>query len=132
VIYFVIFPIVTVLASSAIACFFILRFRWALITRAALAGAVLLVSHALTAIWAYAFADIDANSYYARSVELLLDETIGGLEAGDPELLSHLKKFRSEQRLTYENRGELLENVERFRAQGESRRTAPVDDRPAE
>jgi hypothetical protein len=87
-------------------------------------GGMLAFSNVVVGILAYAYASIDAQSYYAQSVSILLDETIDSLEANDRSLLSRLKSFRSAQSLTYENRGHLLENVRSLKVRGETTRSS--------
>jgi hypothetical protein len=90
-------------------------------------GGMLVFSNVFIGILVFAYASLDAQSYYAKSVGILLDETIDSLEANDPSILSRLKSFRSVQSLTYENRSDLLKNVQSLKVQGEIARSGSND-----
>ena len=76
----------------------------------------------VTALVAVTGTQLDDQSYYAASVQTLLDETIVALEAGEPGFLHRLKTFREKQVLTYESRCDLLENARAFRDDGQAMR----------
>lgn len=93
---------------------------------------VMFLSLPLPVLVSIAITQLDDNSYYAASVGTLLDETIQALESEEDEFLARLKTFRSNQALTYENRGDLLENVRAFQYEGEKLRTERPDEREPE
>jgi len=97
--------------------------RWSKRIRITLGLLTLLSAMPVTALFAVAITQLDDQSYFAASVHTLLDETIEALEAGEPGFLDRLKAFREKQRLTYETRGNLLENARAFTDAGESLRT---------
>lgn len=63
---------------------------------------------------------LDDQSYYATSFHALMEETISSIEANDSTFLERLRELANAQPLTYENRGNLLESVRRFRSEGEA------------
>ncbi len=63
----------------------------------------LVISHFLVGLFVFLLASLDDQSYYSASVQILLDETIEGLEKNENDLLYRLKEFRSHQIFTYES-----------------------------
>jgi hypothetical protein len=60
------------------------------------------------------------QSYYAASMRTMLDEIADALSEGEPAFGERFETFRKSQRLTYESRDNLLENVRRFRDEGKA------------
>lgn len=60
------------------------------------------------------------QSYYAASMRTMLDEIADALSEGEPAFWERFETFRKSQRLTYESRDNLLENVRRFRDEGKA------------
>lgn len=83
----------------------------------------LLISHGVVGLTVFIYKDLDDNSYYAASTQMLLAETVTAIEQREPSFLNRLKEFVSAQPLTYENRGTLLDNARTFAARGETLRT---------
>ena len=105
--------------------------RWSKRLRIALGLSAILTAIPVTAMAAVAVTQLDDQSYYAASVQTLLDETVVALESGEPGFLNRIKTFRERQMLTYESRANLLENTRAFRDDGEALRkrmeeTVPV------
>lgn len=86
--------------------------------RIGLGVAALFTALPLLAAFAVGVTQLDDQSYYAASVHALLDETISALESGEPVFLQRIKLFRDHQVLSYETRGNLLENAREFRDAG--------------
>ena len=63
---------------------------------------------------------LDDQSYYAASMRTMLDEIADALAQGEPAFGERFETFRKSQRLTYESRDNLLENVRRFRDEGKA------------
>ena len=82
----------------------------------------ILIPIPVTALVAVTGTQLDDQSYYAASVQTLLDETVVALESGEPGFLNRIKTFRERQMLTYESRANLLENARAFRDDGEALR----------
>lgn len=78
------------------------------------------LSHVTVAVYSYVLTSLDAQSYYAASVRELLKEAVTAIESNDRSFLPRLKAFQARQPLTYENRGNLLENARQFHAEGEA------------
>ena len=105
--------------------------RWSKRSRITLGLLAILTAIPVTALAAVAVTQLDDQSYYAASVQTLLDETVVALESGEPGFLHRLKTFREKQMLTYESRSNLLENARAFKDDGEALRnkmdkTVPV------
>ena len=96
--------------------------RWSKRLRITLGLLAILTAIPVTALVAVAVTQLNDQSYYAASVRTLLDETVVALESGEPGFLHRLKTFREKQMLTYESRGNLLENARAFRDDGEALR----------
>lgn len=60
------------------------------------------------------------QSYYAASMRTMLDEIADALAQGEAAFGERFETFRKSQRLTYESRNNLLENVRRFRDEGKA------------
>ncbi len=86
--------------------------------RIALGLLALIVSLPVSIVLSVGITQLDDQSYYAASVRILLDESIGALEAQEEGFLPRLQAFRTSQRLSYETRGNLLENVRCFHEEG--------------
>jgi len=83
---------------------------------------VIIISLPIAIILSVAITQLDDQSYYAASVKILLDENIDAIAAKEVGFLARLQAFRASQRLTYETRGDLLENTRRFRDEGKALR----------
>jgi hypothetical protein len=94
--------------------------------KAALA-ATLIISHALVAFVSYAYCALDTQSYYAAAISTLIAEVLEASESGDTTLSARLREFSKAQRITYESRDNLLENVRSFHQQGLSAREATTN-----
>jgi hypothetical protein len=91
---------------------------------------VIMISQPVTIAFSVAITQLDDQSYYAASVRIMLDEILEAIEDNDPGFMERLKEFRMSQRLTYETRANLLENVRCFRDEGTSiRRKAGSEER---
>ena len=86
--------------------------------RIALGLLAIFLSLPVTIVVSVALTQLDDQSYYAAAVRILLDESLAALEAEEPGFAARLRDFRTSQRLTYETRGDLLENARRFRDEG--------------
>ena len=96
--------------------------RWSKRWRITLGLSAILTAIPVTALATVVVSQLDDQSYYAASVQTLLDETVVALESGEPGFLDRIKTFRERQMLTYESRGNLLENARAFRDDGEALR----------
>ena len=96
--------------------------RWSKRSRITLGLLTILIPIPVTALVAVAVTQLEDQSYYAASVQTLLDETVVALESGEPGFLNRIKSFRERQMLTYESRANLLENARAFRDDGEALR----------
>ena len=96
--------------------------RWSKRKRILLGVLAIFISLPVTILFTFAFTRLDDQSYYAASVRRLLDESVAALAAKEPDYLDRLKAFRDNQMLTYESRGNLLENVREFQNQGKALR----------
>ncbi|MGD9633954.1 MAG: hypothetical protein AB7G28_20110 [Pirellulales bacterium] len=92
--------------------------------RISLGVATLVTSLPLAMAFAVAITQLDDQSYFAASVQTILDESITALESGEIGFLERLKTFREEQVLTYESRSNLLENARAFKDKGDALRTS--------
>ena len=92
--------------------------------RIALGLLTIFISLPVVSVLSVALTQLDDQSYYAASVRILLDESLAALEAQEPGVAARLRVFRTSQRLSYETRGDLLENARRFRDEGVRRREA--------
>ncbi|HRT04720.1 MAG TPA: hypothetical protein P5204_03380 [Kiritimatiellia bacterium] len=92
--------------------------------RIALGLLSILLSLPVGVVISVALTQLDDQSYYAAAVRILLDESLAALEAQEPGFAARLRDFRTSQRLSYETRGDLLENVRRFHDEGVRRREA--------
>jgi len=101
-----------------IALWLVAETKWSKRVRITCGIAVLVMSLPLPLLVTFAITQLDDNSYYASSVAKFLDETIEALESGEAHFLTRLKRFREAQSLSYENRGDLLDNVRAFRDEG--------------
>jgi len=119
---YLIFPVVIVLACSAWGFYALTRNTWHSGLRVGSALLAFLISHAVAGLTVYVYKDLDDNSYYAASVSTLLEEITLALSANESGFPERLKEFTSEQSLTYENRGNLLENARSFREAGQEKR----------
>lgn len=119
--YFLI-PAVIVVCLAVVAIVLLAVRRSLRSARVALALLALLLSHGLVGLAVFAFKDLDDNSYYAAATRTLLDETISAMEQQEPNYLGRLKEFVATQRLSYETRGDLLENARAFAVRGETLR----------
>ena len=115
------FNIVIFIIMVSSVLYFALSSKYAKKTRVIAITFALLISHSLVGVYTYAVHDIDCNSYYNATISVLLDTTIAALEAEDPSFLNELKEFQSEQSLSYETRGNILQNTEDFRSKTVSR-----------
>ena len=97
--------------------------RWSKRLRITLGLLAILTAIPVTALVAVAVSQLDDQSYYAASVQTLLDETVVALESGEPGFLHRLKTFQEKQMLTYESRSNLLENARAFRDDGQALRS---------
>ena len=86
--------------------------------RIALGLLTLFVAVPVASTLSVALTQLDDQSYYAVAVRILLDESLAALEAQEPGFAARLRDFRTSQRLSYESRGDLLENARRFRDEG--------------
>lgn len=86
--------------------------------RIALGLLAIFLSLPVTIVVSVALTQLDDQSYYAAAVRVLLDESLAALEAQEPGFAARLRDFRKSQRLTYETRGDLLENARRFHDEG--------------
>lgn len=86
--------------------------------RIALGLLTIFISLPVVSVLSVALTQLDDQSYYAAAVRILLDESLAALEAEEPGFAARLRDFRTSQRLTYETRGDLLENARRFRDEG--------------
>ena len=116
---------------SLLALWLVAENRWSKRLRITLGLLAILTAIPVTALVAVAVTQLDDQSYYAASVQTLLDETVVALESGEPGFLHRLKTFREKQMLTYESRSNLLENARAFRDDGQALRnktekTGPV------
>lgn len=100
--------------------------RWSKRLRITLGLLAILTAIPVTALVAVAVTQLDDQSYYATSVQTLLDETVVALESGEPGFLHRLKTFREKQVLTYESRSNLLENARAFMDDGQALRNKTV------
>lgn len=96
--------------------------RWSKRVRITLGLLALVSALPVTALFSVGITQLDDQSYFAASVQTLLDESVEALEAGEPGFLNRLKTFRENQMLRYESRGDLLENARAFRDEGEDLR----------
>lgn len=119
---YLLFPLVIVTACFALGCFALTHNSWPIRLRVCIASIAFLISYAVVGLSVYIYKELDDNSYYAASVHTLLDEITTALRANEPGFLERLERFESEQTLTYENRGDLLENARRFREEGQGQR----------
>ena len=87
-------------------------------TRIALGLAVLVFALPLPLLLVAGIVQLDDNSFYAASMRTVLCETTEALEFEEEGFLDRLKAFRESQRLTYESRSDLLENVRAFHQEG--------------
>ena len=92
--------------------------------RIGLGDATLLTSLPLAVAFAVAVTKLDDQSYFAASVQSILDESVNSIESGEVGFLERIKAFRDDQTLTYETRGDLLENARAFQEEGEALRRA--------
>ena len=109
-----------------LAAWLIAENRWSKQIRITLGLLVMLCAIPVTSLFAVAITQLDDQSYFAASVRMILDESIAALEAGETGFLPRLKLFRENQSLRYESRGNLFENAEKFREEGESLRKPKV------
>lgn len=79
---------------------------------------VLVLSQPVTIVFCVAITQLDDQSYYAASVRILLAEVLDALEENEPGFENRLRDFCLFQPLTYESRGNLLENVRSFHSTG--------------
>ncbi len=119
--YFLI-PAVIVVCLAVVAIALLAVRRSLRSARVALALLALLLSHGLVGLAVFAFKDLDDNSYYGTAIQTLLVETVTAMEQQEPNYLGRLKGFVATQRLSYENRGDLLENARAFAVRGETLR----------
>ena len=124
---YLILPLILVVACSALGFFALTRDNWHFGLRVIIGLLAFLLSHAIVATGVYVYKELDDNSYYSASVRTLLDEITTALSADEPGFQVRLTKFTSEQSLTYENRGNLLENARDFREVGRDLRGKQSD-----
>ena len=86
--------------------------------RIALGLLTIFISLPVGVVISVALTQLDDQSYYAAAVRILLDESLAALEAQEPGFAARLRDFRTSQRLSYETRGDLLENARRFHDEG--------------
>lgn len=86
--------------------------------RIALGLLTIFISLPVGVVISVALTQLDDQSYYAVAVRILLDESLAALEAQEPGFAARLRDFRTSQRLSYETRGDLLENARRFHDEG--------------
>lgn len=98
--------------------------------RIGLGMAMLVTALPLAVVFAVAITQLDDQSYFAASVQTILDESINALESGETGFVDRLRTFREKQMLTYETRGDLLENARAFSDAGETLRGEPSQAAP--
>ncbi|MCX6855085.1 MAG: hypothetical protein NTV80_09285 [Verrucomicrobia bacterium] len=114
--------IITVIAAVIAVSLLAVR-RSLLSARVFSAVLALLISHGVVGLAVFIYKDLDDNSYYAASTQILLDETVAAIDQQERNFLNRLKEFVATQSLTYEDRGNLLEHARTFAARGEALRT---------
>lgn len=85
---------------------------------------ILVVAISTSSLISTAVTQLNDQSYYAASITILIDETIESLESQDSSFLDRLIKFSEQQPITYESRADLLQNLRKFRSDGDATRKA--------
>lgn len=85
---------------------------------------ILVVAISTSSLISTAVTQLNDQSYYAASITILIDETIESLESQDSSFLDRLRKFSEQQPITYESRADLLQNLRKFRSDGDATRKA--------
>ena len=85
---------------------------------------ILVVAISISSLISTAVTQLNDQSYYAASITILIDETIESLESQDSSFLNRLRKFSEQQPITYESRADLLQNLRKFRSDGDATRKA--------
>ena len=85
---------------------------------------ILVVAISTSSLISTAVTQLNDQSYYAASITILIDETIESLESQDSAFLDRLRKFSEQQPITYESRADLLQNLRKFRSDGDATRKA--------
>lgn len=85
---------------------------------------ILVVAVSTSSLISTAVTQLNDQSYYAASITILIDETIQSLESQDSSFLDRLRKFSEQQQITYESRADLLQNLRKFRSDGDATRKA--------
>lgn len=85
---------------------------------------ILVVAISISSLISTAVTQLNDQSYYAASITILIDETIESLESQDSSFLDRLRKFSEQQPITYESRADLLQNLRKFRSDGDATRKA--------
>lgn len=116
---FFLIPVVIVVCLAIVAVVLLAVRRSLYSARVGLALLALLLSHGLVGVAVFVFKELDDNSYFAAATRTLLTETVTAMEQHEPNYLGRLKEFVATQRLSYETRGDLLENARAFAARGE-------------
>lgn len=80
---------------------------------------IFLISNTFCGFAVYVYTTLDNQSYYASAIEILINETTTSLEHNDPSFKNRLLAFKVTQSLTYENKGNLLENLREFKKNGD-------------
>jgi cell division protein FtsX len=85
---------------------------------------ILVAAISTSSLISTAVTQLNDQSYYAASITILIDETIESLESQDSSFLDRLRKFSEQQPITYESRADLLQNLRKFRSDGDATRKA--------
>ena len=115
---YLIIPVLLIVGCSFIAVVLLTQGSKVRRIRIFFAVLALCISHTILGLGIATYKELDDNSYFAASTSILLKETLAAIRNKESDFDQRLEKFIQKQHLSYETRGNLLENARAFSDDG--------------